>query len=217
MLKEMFALLGGSIAIFAGIDPSSFIVTCIGSVILAGTLWWLGSAYVRLWNTTFHLSLLHNFLCGLAALWTIFFVIAFVSLREVGQLIDQEISAWTEQMHQSLESGSVPLSTDNATSVESPATTAALFDDFEAQHPFLRQALQAAQIGPPEQNTETEEIVSPATSIDDVAATIADAIHMHLAFLLLRLRTALILSLLLAQAIPFGFNGYLAHRDIRPV
>jgi hypothetical protein len=214
MLREMFALIGGSIAVYASINPDGFIIACIGAVVLAGAFWWLCSVYTRLWNTTFHLKFIHHFLCGLAAVWTIFFVIAFASVQHVDQKVDQEISAWTVQMRRSLESDSVPPSGDAATPARVPTTSTAFFHDFEVSHPFLRDILRAARIAPPEQGT--DETASPVDSVENVAAVIADAVRMHLGLVLFRLRVVLLLSFLLAQAIPFGLNGFLAHRDIRP-
>jgi hypothetical protein len=214
MLREMFALLAGSIPIYAYLNPTGFYIACVGGVLLAGALWWLCTIYARLWNTAFHLSFLHHTLCALAALCTVFVMIAFASVSDVGQKADQEISAWKVQMHQSLESDSTLPTADDATPTTTPTTGAALLGDFEASHPFLRKVLEAAQIALPEQGT--DDTVPQVKAIDETAATIATVIQIHLEFLLIRLRAALLLLLLLAQVIPFGLNGYLAHRDIRP-
>jgi len=219
MLREMFALLAGSIPIYAYLNPAGFCAACIGGVLLAGGLWRLCSVYARLWNTAFHLSLPHNLLCGTAALLTTVLFVSFASVSQVGQKVDQEISEWKGQMHQTFDvtsdtSESLATASDMAPPSNAPVTSSGLFANFESSHPFLRKVLQAAQVVPPEQNP--DEAVSPAKPIDDVAATIGTAVQIHLATVQFRLRIALVSCLLLAQAIPFGLTSYLAHRDIRP-
>jgi hypothetical protein len=219
MLREMFALLAGSIPVYAYLNPAGFCAACIGGVLLAVGLWWVCGIYARLWNTAFHLSLSHNLLCGIAALLTTVLFVSFASVSQVGQKVDQEISEWKGQMHQAFDvasdtSESSATTSGTAVPTNTPITSADLLANFEASHPFLHKVLQSAQVEPPEQNP--DETFSPTKSIDDVASTVGTAVQIHLGTILLRLRITLVFCLLLVQAIPFGLTGYLAHRDIRP-
>lgn len=215
MLKEMFLLLFGSIPIFAALNPFGFRMACLGAVALAAVLWWLCSIYTRLWNLSFYLNWFHLLLCGLAAVWTIFVVIAFVSVGEVGHAFDRVVDEWGAQMH-SLSAGvDTQLSSLNANELRS---------QFEATHPFLRDVVKSAQTASsemaefPDAVSEVPDLdsMSNGETIDQTVDDLKYLLQFHVHRAVLRLRAFLLLSFLLAQGSVFALTGYAAHRDICP-
>jgi hypothetical protein len=215
MLREMFLLLFGSIPIFAALNPFGFSMTCLGAVALAALLWWLCSLYTRLWNLSFYLNWFHLLLCGLAAVWTIFFVIAFLSVGEIGHAFDRVVDEWGAQLHSLSASVDTQLSSLNADDLRS---------QFEATHPFLRDVVRSAQTASSEvtdtPGANSADSDSPDKSggetIDQTVNDLKYLLQFHVHWAVFRLRAFLVLSFLLAQGFVFALTGYGAHRDIRP-
>ncbi len=215
MLREMFLLLLGSIPIFAALNPFGFSMTCLGAAGLSALLWWFCSLYTRLWNLSFYLNWFHLVLCGLAAVCTTFFVIAFVSVDEVGLAFDRTVTDWGAQMH------SLSVNVDDQLS---SFDVAELQDQFEATHPFLRDIVKSAYTTPSEL-TDTPETGTAATdsesksggeTIDQTVSDLKSLLQSNVGWAVLRLRVFLLVLFVLVQISVFAVTGYAAHRDIRP-
>lgn len=53
---------------------------------------------VRLWNRKFHMKLQHHFICGVAGLVTLFFMLSFHSLTHVEQVVKHQVDDWREHL-----------------------------------------------------------------------------------------------------------------------
>jgi hypothetical protein len=206
MVGEMFALLAGSIFLFAAFNPAGGAVACAVAVLLAAGLWWGCSIYVHLWNTAFLLSPAHHVLCAIAALWTIFVVVAFVSIADEGERIHRVVIDWAQETTSTL-------TRTQLTPVQVRGTEASLFTNFKDGHAFLGSVLDSRGVA---LLTTQETAMNSSDVLRLVATSISSSLAEHVEYLSLRLRLALLLSFLLGQAIPFGFMGYVAYRDIRP-
>lgn len=215
MLREMFLLLFGSIPIFAAVNPSGFTMTCLGAAVLAAALWWFCSLYTRLWNLSFYLNWFHLTLCGLAAVWTVFFVIAFVSVGEIGYEFDRVVTDWGIQMHSLSSNVDGELSSLNAFDLQ---------QQFESTHPFLRDVVKSAQTAADE-FTGTPDADLPDSgagaqsdgeTVDQAVDDLKHTLQFHVHWAVYRLRAYLLFSFLLVQGFVFALTGYAAHREICP-
>lgn len=215
MLREMFLLLFGSIPIFAALNPFGFSMACLGAVALAALLWWLCNLYTRLWNLSFYLNWFHLLLCGVAALCTIFFVIAFVSVGEIGYAFDNAVTEWGTQMHSLSGSMDGQLASANAGDLRR---------QFEATHPFLNDVVRSGQTAPyeatdsPDTNSanQVSEDKSDGMAIDRTVNDLKFLLQSYVHWAVFRLRAFLLLLFLLVQGSVFAFTGHAAYRDIRP-
>lgn len=222
MLQEMFLLLVGSNPIFAVLNPVGFGLICVGAVALACALWWLCNKFTGLWNRSFYWSWFHHVACVIAALCTIFFIITFASVGEIGHVLDQAVTEWGAQMHEGSESGARQLahvgdtSSGNASGVPSIANNSALMHQFETTHPFLREVLHSSQADADGYLHLAEQDSPTGQTIDRVAAGLKDLLQERVRHVVILLRSILFLSFMLVQGTAFALTGYAAHRNIRP-
>jgi hypothetical protein len=213
MLKEMLALLIGSIPIFAAMNPLGFSMTCLGAVVLASLFWWLCSFHVRLWNLSFALNWFHLLLSTLAAGCTIFIVIAFVSVSEIGYAFNRIVSEWGDQLHSLAESA------DNSFGISSDAE---LEKQFEAAHPFLGGVLSWASSTTATDSRDVDSAVDGAEvkpdgeTIDQTVSDLRASLQSHVHTVVLRLRALLLAVLFSFQGAVFFVTGYAAQRAICP-
>lgn len=222
MLKGIFVLLIGSNPVFAVLNPAGFGLVCIGAVTFACFLWWLCNKFTSLWNRSFYLNWFHHVVCAIAGLVTIFLCITFVSVGEIGQVLDQVVTEWGSQMRES--SGSSvsqraslgDSSSESAAGGQSIASDGDLVHQFEMTHPFLCEVVHLDNVDSYGNSQPGEQDSQMGQTIDHVAAGLKDELQEQARHVVFLLRSILFLSFVLVQGIVFFLTGYAAHRNIRP-
>ena len=74
-----------------------FLTTLMG-IGLAVLCWVICNYYTRLWNKKYHLTFTHHVLCGIAALFTFFFVLAFSGLSYLKEVSVDCLNDWSTQI-----------------------------------------------------------------------------------------------------------------------
>jgi len=74
-----------------------FLTTLMG-IGLAVLCWFICNYYTRLWNKKYHLTFTHHVLCGIAALFTFFFVLAFSGLSYLKEVSVDCLNDWSTQI-----------------------------------------------------------------------------------------------------------------------
>lgn len=76
-------------------SPQSFYFSLTGGTLAAAAIYFLASRFSHLWNTRFNLRPGHHVLCSLAALATLFVVVAWVGLGQAAVVAGRMIDVWT--------------------------------------------------------------------------------------------------------------------------
>jgi len=82
----------------AHIPMKQLFLTALIGIGLAGIFWVICNYYTRLWNKKYHLTFIHQVLCGIAALFTFFFVLAFSGLSYLKEVSVDCLNDWSTQI-----------------------------------------------------------------------------------------------------------------------
>lgn len=95
--SEMWSLPAYAVKAFSN-HPDEVLATLLGAMVLAALCWWGASAYSRLWNLRFRITLHHHVLCLLAAALTLVFSVLFASLRYTRDAAEASIDHWRTEL-----------------------------------------------------------------------------------------------------------------------
>lgn len=99
LLQDLFSLLGGCLALFAALDRRGLYVAGGVGLLLAIGFWVSCSYYSRLWNLRYRVTLMHHFLCGVAAILTFGFTLVYASLRYTKEAAYASVQIWEAQIN----------------------------------------------------------------------------------------------------------------------
>ena len=75
-------------------SASGFFLTVLVAIALGGLCWFAATQYTKLWNLRYNATLTLHTLCGIAALLTLVFTIAFVSLDYAKDVARDRLNRW---------------------------------------------------------------------------------------------------------------------------
>lgn len=73
---------------------SNFFLTVLIALALGGLCWFLATQYTKLWNLRYNATFRLQILCAIAALLTVLFTIAFVSLDYAKEIARERLNQW---------------------------------------------------------------------------------------------------------------------------
>ena len=80
--------------LFAKTSPLELGLSVLAGIGLAALCWFVTVFYTRLWNTRYRPGLVHHLLCGIAALITMLFTIAYFALGYAQKAAENRVAAW---------------------------------------------------------------------------------------------------------------------------
>jgi len=86
--------------LFAKTNPLGLALSVLAGIGLAALCWFVTVFYTRLWNTRYRPGLVHHLLCGIAALITMLFTIAYFALGYAQQAADNRVAAWKSALEE---------------------------------------------------------------------------------------------------------------------
>jgi len=98
IIQELTTFLLGCIAYMWADGRQSFYITIAVALVLAAFCWWACAKFTLLWNNHFKVTWKHHLLCALAAIFTVFFVIIFSSLKYTKNVAELSIEVWNQQV-----------------------------------------------------------------------------------------------------------------------
>ena len=95
MIQDFISIL---LRCIAHLPMKQLFLTMLIGIGLAGLCWVMCNNYTRLWNKNYHLTVTHHVLCGIAALFTFFFVLAFSGLSFLQEVSITCLDDWSAQI-----------------------------------------------------------------------------------------------------------------------
>lgn len=86
------------VVMFAEESMNWFIIALVGGVLLGGMTWWFCSAFAKLWNTRYNLTMSHHALCALSALLVFLAVVLGFSMKYTQAVAENILDTWAEQL-----------------------------------------------------------------------------------------------------------------------
>jgi hypothetical protein len=86
--------------LFAKTNPLGLALSVLAGIGLAALCWFVTVFYTRLWNTRYRPGLVHHLLCGIAALITMLFTIAYFALGYAQQAAENRVAAWKSALEE---------------------------------------------------------------------------------------------------------------------
>jgi hypothetical protein len=80
-------------------SPGGFFLTVIVAILLGGLCWYAATQYTKLWNLRYTPTLVAHVLCGIAAVLTMLFTIAFASLDYAKDIALDHVNRWNRAIN----------------------------------------------------------------------------------------------------------------------
>ena len=98
VIRDAIAFVLECMRLFAREQTGSFLLSILVAILLGAGCWWACTHYTRLWNLQFHATVVHHALCGMAAILTILFTVAFAGLSQAKEVARRKIDAWHQDI-----------------------------------------------------------------------------------------------------------------------
>lgn len=97
MFRDLIGIVIEGLKLFS---TPKLLMVVLSALLLAGLCWFVCSYYTRLWNKTFHVSIRHHLICAVSALFTFFFILMFVGVRNLKFVSEKLVMKWSQDLQQ---------------------------------------------------------------------------------------------------------------------